>query len=361
LKNSKAAAPSPHPASVGHAHEEKKMSFLEMLSKLSPGKKLRTSLDDIQHARTGALIVINCPGLRNIAEGGFRVNCRFTAQKLAELAKMDGAIIVSSDLKKILFANVLLVPDNRINSNETGTRHKAAERTSKQFNTPVITVSERRGKISFFYEDKKYVLQNSEALLSRAIENLNVLEKQRDILNELMTNLNILETTGLVSVGDVCSIIQRMEIISRVMNTLKRYIIELGKEGIIIQMRVRELYKGIDGLKNIILKDYTEVPENAQKLISSINFDGLLDSSAIARIIFNSSADQQIFPRGFRILGKLNLTEREMNGLILHFKNLGNILNATDQGLHEILHYKTENFKKELENLREQIMVGKKI
>jgi len=339
----------------------KKVSFLEFLSKLSPGKVIRNALEDIQQGKTGALIVVNCPELRNICEGGFKVNCKFTSQRVSELAKMDGAIVLSSDLKKILFANMLLIPDSKINTNETGTRHKAAERASKQFNTPIITVSERRSKISLFYDNRKYVLQNSEALLSRATENLNILEKQREMCNELLTNLNILEITNLVSVGDVCSILQRMEIITRVMNTLKRYIIELGKEGIIIQMRVRELFKGVEELTDSILKDYTMKPEHTQRLISSINFDGLLDAGVLARIIFEASNDKQIFPTGYRVLSKLNLTEGELDRMIEYFKNLGNLLNANEEDIRQVLGNKTDSFQREWENLKEQIMVGKKI
>jgi diadenylate cyclase len=307
------------------------------------------------------LILVNCLSLRNVCEGGFKVNCWFTPQKLAELAKMDGAIILSSDLKKILLANTVLVPDISIQSNETGTRHKAAERVSKQLNTPVITVSERRGKITLFYDNQKYVLQDSEILLRRATENLHILEKQREICNELITNLNILETTSLVSVGDVCSILQRMEIIIRVMHNLKRYIIELGKEGAIIQMRVTELFKGIEELGYLILMDYTSKPENTKKLISRINFDGLLDQEALSRILFESAQDRQIYPKGYRMLRKLNLTEGEIETMISYFKNFGNLLNATDQDLEKVLKHKTASFKKEFENLKEQILVGKKI
>lgn len=339
----------------------RKPSFLEFLSRLSPGKSLRTALDDIMMANCGALIVIDCPNLRNCFEGGFKVNCRFSPQKVAELAKMDGAIILSSDLRKILFANTLLTPDTRIPSNETGTRHMAAERTSCQLETPVIAVSERRGKISFFYEHKKYVLQDSEVLLSRATENLNILEKQREIFNDLLTNLNVLEITNLVSVGDVCSILQRTEMIIRVMTNLKRYIIELGNEGVIIQMRIRELFKGIDSLIEIVLKDYLYKPHQMKKILSSINFDGLLDSGTLARILFKQSSDEMVYPKGYRLLEKTNLTEREITSLIASFNNLGGILEATDEDLNKILKQKTPSFKKEFDNLKEQIMLGKKI
>jgi len=338
-----------------------KLTFLDILAKLAPGKSLRIAADDILRGKMGALIVIDCPELKNIFEGGFRVNCKFSPQKLAELAKMDGAIILSDDMKRILFANTLLVPDFRISTNETGTRHKAAERTSKQIGVPVIAVSERRERITLFHENKRYVLPDSENLLRRATENLHVLEKQREIFDDILTNLNILETTNLVSVGDVCSVIQRMEMIMRVMSTLKRYVIELGNDGIIIQMRIREVFRGIEDIEAMILRDYSNKPAATKKILSSINFDSLLDVETLARTIFESSGDKQIFSRGYRVLSKLGLTEREIKYLINRFNNLGNILNAAEADLQQVLKTRTNTFKKELENLKEKIMMGKKV
>src|SRR3989344_2984012 len=296
---------------------KKKLTFLDVLGKLSPGKSLRVALDDILEGESGALIVAECDELRDLIDGGFRINTKFTPQKLAELAKMDGAIILSSDMKRVLLANALLVPDSKIPTNETGTRHKAAERTAKQTGTIVIAVSERRSKITLFYEDKKYVLENSEHLLRRATETLHILEKQREIFDDILKNLNILEVTQLVSAGDVCSVLQRVEVIIKMMDTMKRYLTELGNQGIIIRMSVRK--------------------------------------------IFETSPDTQLIPRGFRLLEKLNLTEREVKGLIGEFDNLSNILEANPEEINKILKARTENFKKEMDSLKEQILLGKKV
>jgi diadenylate cyclase len=340
---------------------KKKPTFLEVLGKLSPGKSLRTALDDILEGETGALIVVDCPQLRSIMDGGFRINCKFTSQKLAELAKMDGAIVLSDDLKKILLANVLLVPDNKIPTNETGTRHKAAERTAKHTGTIVVAVSERRSKITLFYEDKKYILENSENILRRATETLNILEKQREIFDDILKNLNVLEITKLVSVADVCSVLQRIEVITKMMDTMKRYLTELGNQGIIIRMRIREIFKGIENLEESILRDYSTKPQNVKKVLSGITFDGVIDTESLSRMIFEASPDTQINPKGFRLLEKLNLTEREIKGLINHFENLSSIIEASEEDLSKVLRGKSQSFKKELENLREQILMGKKI
>ena len=219
----------------------KTKSLTDVLKLVSPGSVLRIAIDDILRAGMGAMIVIDSPVMKGIIEGGFRVNTKLTPQKIVELAKMDGAIILSSDLTKILYANVLLVPDTRIPSNETGTRHKAGERAAQQANTLIIAISERRKKISVYHGSLRYILQNTEELLSRANETLQILEKQREIFDELLSNLNVLEISGLVVVSDVCSILQRIGMITKVSVMMERYLIELGKEGIIIKMRLKEL------------------------------------------------------------------------------------------------------------------------
>jgi len=339
----------------------KKPAFMDVLGKLAPGKSLRTALDDILEGATGALIAVDCPELKPLIEGGFRINCKFTSQKLAELAKMDGAIILSEDLKEILFANVLLVPDFKITTNETGTRHKAAERTAKQTGTIVIAVSERRNKITLYYEDKKYILENSEHILRRATETLNILEKQREILDDILKNLNILEITKLVSIADVCSILQRIEVIIKMMDTMHRYLTELGNQGVIIRMRLMEIFKGIEELEEKIILDYSAKPSSTKKMLDSITFEGVIDTESLARMLFENSPDTSISPKGNRILEKLNLTEREIKQLIESFQNLSGIMDASNEQLSNILKAKTESFKKEFENLKEQILMGKKI
>jgi len=344
-------------------NEEKstRLSFLEVLGRLSPGKSLRTGLDDILNGRTGALIVVECNEAKNIFEGGFKVNCRFTSQRLAELAKMDGAIILSSDMKKILFANTLLIPKSDIVTEETGTRHKAAERTAKQTGAIVIAVSERRRKITLYYDNKRYVLQNSEDILRRATETLQILEKQKEILDENSKNFNILEITNLVSYGDVCLVLQRIEMIIKMTNNIRRYLIELGNEGTMIKMRISELTKGIIERRDLIIKDYASKPLYVTKFLENLSSDSLLDLASLSRMLFEESPDKTVFSRGYRLLSKLNLMDKEIKSLVSSFENLQNILNANEEDLRRILKNKTNTFRDQLANLKEQIMIGKKI
>jgi len=333
-----------------------KSSLIDVLKLVSPGTVLRTAIDDILRAGIGALIVVNSDKIRRISEGGFELNSELTSQKIVELAKMDGAIILSQDLTNILHANVLLVPDVGIQTNETGTRHKAAERTSRQAKTLVIAVSERKKKISVYHGNLKYILKNAEELLSRATETLQILEKQREIFNELLSNLNVLEISGLVVVSDVCSVLQRIEMIMRIAKRIDRYLIELGKEGIIIRMRLRELLKNIDKERELILKDY-----DAKETLDEFNFDDLLDTENISQLLFSLSAEDKVQAKGYRILNKMNLDKKIVNKIMNNPADFNTLLTADDEKLKKILGNEAENFQKELSSLKEQIMMAKKI
>lgn len=338
--------------------EIQKIKLIDVLKLVSPGTVLRTAIDDILRAGMGALIVVYSEKVEELMEGGFTIDSPLTSQKIVELAKMDGAVIISQDPKKIMYANVLLVPDISIKTDETGTRHKAAERTAKQAETLVIAVSERRKRISVYHGHLKYTLQDTGEVLSRAIETLQILEKQREIFDELLSNLNILETSGLVVVGDVCSVLQRIEIIMRTAKMVERYLIELGKEGGVIKMRLRELLKNIDKEREFIFQDYGAEQED---ILTEFSFDDLLEAENIAQLLFSLALEDRIYAKGHRILNKMNLEKKNMNELINVFGNLNEILSANEEKLKEILGTETENFQKEFSSLKEQIMMNKKI
>jgi len=340
---------------------EKPLTKIDILKKLSSGTALRESLNDIVNGGMGALIVISNSNCYNVFKGGFYVNCKFTPKRLTELAKMDGAIILSDDFKKILYANTLLVPDSSLSSNETGTRHQAGERTAKQINGMVIAVSERKGTITIYYGNSRYVLQNTQELLRRTTETLQILEKQKEVFNELIANLNVLEVTNLVSIADVCTILERLEMIRKMSNIINEYILELGKEGIIVRMRMRELTKGIEEKEDVIIKDYLNRPVRVRQFFDGLSFEGLLDLENIAEFLFGKSLETGVVTKGYRILGKTRLDKNEIESLIKHFKNLDNILNADLESLGKFLNSDAQTLQNELSTIREHIMVGKKI
>ena len=338
-------------------NDAKKSNIIEILKLVSPGTVLRTAIDDISRAGMGALIVVDSEKLKEISEGGFRVNSKLTAQRIVELAKMDAAIILSSDLTKILYANVLLVPGINISTSETGTRHKAAERTAKQAKTLVIAISERKKKITLYHGNLKYILKNPEELLSRATETLQILEKQKEIFNELISNLNVLEISGLVMVSDVCNVLQRAEMVTRTAKMIERYLIELGKEGAIIKMRLRELLKNVDREKNLILKDYSA----RENMLGELNFDELLESEDMARLLFSLASEEKVQSRGYRILSKTKLDNKIIKKLFGSFTDLENILSVDEERLNRVLGVDSDNFRKEISSVKEQIMMAKKI
>ncbi len=336
--------------------------FLEFLKMISPGTSIRSALDDLLNAHMGALIVFENEPAKNVIEKGFKINAKFSQQKLVELSKMDGAIILSNDGKKILYANTLLFPSVEISTKETGTRHKAAERTAKQTHALVIAVSERKNKVTVYWGEMKYELKESSEILRRASETLQVLEKQREIYDYLMANLNILEMGGLVTINDVCNVLQRLEIIKRISSIVKRYLIELGKEGIIISMRLKELIGNLNKEEEIILKDYLDARamESAETL-EKMNFDFLLESSNISRLLFEELYDKPIFPKGYRLLSKTKLLDRHIISLINTFGNFNTIISAKNEELIAIFEKNemVEYFYKEITKLREKILMGK--
>src|SRR3989344_5370978 len=300
--------------------EEKKKTILDVIKFVAPGTSLRNSISNIVKGGHGALIVFGSPKMQELFEGGFRVNCKFTEQKLTELSKMDGATILSDDLKRILYANTLLIPGTETQTNETGTRHKAAERTAKQAETLVIAVSERRKQATLYYKDQKYVLKDSDEILRRATETLNILEKEKDVFENLMNNFNILEITNLVYARDVCSLLQKIEVIIRMEKVITRYLLEMGNEGI-------------------------------------------LDIETLSRLLFEVHPDDTIAPRGYRMLNKTNLSKGELKNIINYFGNLNLILNANLQQLKEALksEKRAEALQKEMASVKEQLLMGRKI
>ena len=343
---------------------EKEKTLLDFIKLISPGTALRIVIDDIIRSNLGAMIVFETKELQaqNIPEGGFKINSRLTSQKLFELCKMDGAIVVSPDLKRIISANVLMNPDTTIHSIETGTRHKAAERTAKQAHAFVIAISERRKKTTLYHGSSRYYLKTTEELLRNVSSTLQILEKQKDILSEHIVNLNILEMSELVSVSDICNVIQRAEMILKISESVKRSFIELGKEGSIMHVRYRELLRGVEKTKNEILRDYASLTlKRSNTILYNLTFDGLLDIESIARLLFEKTLEENISPKGFRFLAHLTISVKEISQIVKTYNNLENILKLNSIDFEPVLKNRSNIIYEEIRNLREQILSGKVI
>jgi diadenylate cyclase len=344
--------------------KKEKFDIVDALKIVAPGTSLRSGIDDIVKGQRGALIVIASGDIYDVISGGFKINCKFTPQKLFELSKMDGALILSSDLKKILYANCLLIPNPEIPSDETGTRHQAAERTAKQTKTLTISISERKYSITLYYNDMKYSLKDTRDILNKSVEKLQFLEKQKEIYSNLISNLNKLEVADLVSINDVSSIFQRMEILFRTSEMMKRDIIELGTEGTLLKMRMKELIKGVDKNKRLMIRDYCNGNNSRfQKEVAKLSFDNLLETQKISEIIFKDVKEEHIKPRGYRLLDKIDFPVEDVEIIIEHFPDINKIFETNIGEFEKILKSsnKSEKFLEELSNLRENIMMEKNL
>ena len=256
---------------------EKGTGIKDILKIMCPGTQLREGLENILRAKTGGLIVISdSEEDMNIVDGGFSINSEYTPSYVYELAKMDGAIVITEDLKKIICANAQLIPDSSIPTYETGTRHRTAHRVAKQTNKIVIAISQRRNIITMYKGDIKYVLRESSVILSKANQAIQTLEKYVAVLDRVINNLNLLEFQDLTTLFDVVTAIQRTEMVMRIVEEINMYILELGNEGRLISMQLSELIRHIERDGILLMRDYckedlnyNDIYEAIQKLNSS--------------------------------------------------------------------------------------------
>jgi len=291
--------------------------FYSILKIVSPGTGLRTALEGIISSGKGALIVIENEFLEPLIDGGFGVNSKFTPQKLIELSKMDGAIILSKDFKKINKVNVLLTPDSKIKTTQTGSRHKAGERTAKQISGLVIAVSERKKEITIFYKTKKYKLRETSEITRKANEYLQILEKQRELFDVYLENLNKIELRNYVSLNQVIKTIQKGKAIQKISEDLKRYLIELGTEGKLFETRLKEILYYLVEETNLIIRDYSNTNyKESITFLDSLSYEELLEKEKILKSLNHESVREIVPATGWRMLSKTNLTDNEISHLI---------------------------------------------
>jgi len=347
----------------------------QLLQLVAPGTPFREGLENVLRAKTGALIVVGySPEVMEVVDGGFSINCDFSPNYLYELAKMDGAIIMSEDMRRILYANTQLIPNSTIPSIETGIRHRTAERVAKQTGKLVVSISQRRNIITLYQGNLRYSLKEIGVILTKANQAIQTLEKYKAVLTQSFTNLSALEFEELVTLQEVAHVIQRVEMVLRIKLEIKRYINELGTEGRLISMQMDELIGGVEEEAWYLLKDYAK--ENADEKIREIrgglkklSWDELLDSTPIIRLIGYSYTgnmiDESIAPRGYRLLNKIpRLPLIIMNNLIERFNHLPHILMATIEELDEvdgIGEVRARAIKDGLKRIQEQMFIDRQI
>jgi diadenylate cyclase len=321
--------------------------MLAALAAVAPGQPVREGLDRIRQSELGALIVVgDDPPVLSICSGGFLLDAAFTPQRLSELAKMDGAIILANDASRIARANVHLMPDPTVPTAETGTRHRTAERVARSLNVPVISVSESRDAITVYLGDEQRPLLSSGTLLTRANQALQTLEQYRKRLHATSAELAALEVEDLVTVRDVVSLLQRTEMVRRIADEIEVAIVELGTDGRLVRLQLEELVGGADDDRRYVLRDYLVDAsgwgvEHALAALDELEAEQLLDLRAVAeRVALAGEAvelGESLQPRGYRLLARVpRLGEHLVERIVERFGSLQKTLRATPAELADV-------------------------
>ena len=309
--------------------------MIEALAAVAPGTPLREGLDRILQANMGALVVIgDGPDVLAVSSGGFLLDAEFTPQRLYELAKMDGAIVVTADATRIARANVHLVPDPSVPTSETGTRHRSAERVARYLDIPVISVSEDMSIITVYRGRFKHRVEPTPALLARAAQALSTLERYKHRLDEVEGILNSLELRDQATLRDVALVLQRTEMVRRVADEIYDRIVELGNEGRLVLLQLDELVAGVAEDRLLVLRDYaTDAAfDRAEAALANLGDDELVELSAVAKTLglSGNDLDAPIEARGYRQLHRLpRLPEIVVEAVVDRFSSLAKMLTAT--------------------------------
>ena len=347
-------------------------STQELLRLIAPGTPIRDGIENILRAKTGALLLItdNNDVIKEIVDGGFTINEDYTSSKLYELAKMDGAIILSGDLKKILFANAQLIPSREIETRETGTRHRTAERTAKQTGELVISISQRRNIITIFKGNFRYILEDTNAVLNKANQGIQTLERYKKVFDSRLSILNEYEFNDIVTLKNVIDVIQRAEMVMRIADEIQRQIYELGNDGRLVKMQLDELIGGLEKEELLIIKDYMastkkkKTPEKILEELSEISYEEVMRETTVSKLLgyetFDNYDEVGVYTRGYRILNKVpRMPANIVENLILSFKSFQHILDADIESLDEvdgIGEVRARTIKQSLKRMQEQFM-----
>ncbi|MDP2232870.1 MAG: DNA integrity scanning diadenylate cyclase DisA [Actinomycetota bacterium] len=292
--------------------------LLAELAKVAPGTQLREGLEYILSARTGALIVMgDTEEVAKLCNGGFDIDTPFTPQRLFELAKMDGAIVLDAECRRIRRANVHLVPDPGLPTTETGMRHRTAERVSRQTSALVVSISQRRDVISLYLGGKRVILDDIEVVLAKANQALQTLQRYRLRLDEVLERLTLLEFDDIVTLSDLAEVVSRFEMVQRVSREVSRYILALGTEGRLVRMQAEELTANLDDLYLLVLRDYSADPgprkaAAVRTALGKLTPEQLLEEVTVGATMGLSATDAQggedhVAARGFRVLRRIPL------------------------------------------------------
>ncbi len=318
----------------------------DALALIAPGTALREGLDRILQAKHGALIIVgDDPSVLSVCTGGFLLDAEYSPQRLSELAKMDGAIILAADASRIARANVHLVPKASIATSETGTRHRTAERVARSIDVPVITVSEAMATIAVYRHDAKHTSQSSGWLIDRSSQALATLQRFRVRFDDALTSLSRLEMEDTVSVSDVVSVLQPGEMVRRIAEEIEGHLVELGTDGRLIHLQTEELSAGVSDTLTLVLRDYADAAASADPpaltRLRALSPDATMDlPQVVATLNLSAPYDQlhaELAPRGYRLLHRLpQLSDVLIERLVARFGSLPEVMSASTSELESV-------------------------
>ena len=321
--------------------------LLEAIEKVAPGTALRQAVDDVIRSREGALIVVGDPQeLAFLYSGGIRLDAPFRPQLLYELAKMDGAIIVDPAVKRLAWANVQLMPDPTIPSDETGTRHRTAERVAKQTGALVVSVSQQREVVTVFVGQARYQLEPVADVLAKTNQALGTLDTYRQRLEQVLLRLTALEFQNAVMLDDVLVVLQRAAMTSRMAERIQRDCVELGSEGRLIRMQLEELVGKVPSDLEAVVRDYHAVSADAEATLAleglrAMRYRDLREFERLAELIGYDRGvnplDRTVAPRGFRVLSHIpRLPEPVIRRVVGDLGNLDAVVRASQRDLEAV-------------------------
>jgi diadenylate cyclase len=320
--------------------------LLSAVAQVAPGTELRQGIDDIIRAHEGALIVVAAPNeLSFLYSGGMRLDLPFTPQLLYELAKMDGAIVVDPTIAKLAYANVQLMPDPTIPSNETGTRHRTAERVAKQTGAMVVSISQQRETVTLFVGHARYQLDPIADVLAKTNQALATLQTYRERLDQVLTRLTALEFQNAVVLDDVLVVLQRAEMTTRMAAEIERDCVELGAEGRLIKLQLDELVSEVPGEKAAVVLDYhadgsAGRVDEALRALGEMPYRDLLEFELLAVLGYPASTnplDHSVSPRGYRVLSHIpRLPDPVIRRVVKNLEGLEAIVRASQRDLEAV-------------------------
>src|SRR3954447_377450 len=322
-------------------------NLLRSLESIAPGTELRQAIDDIIRSHEGALIVVADPEeLKFLYSGGIRLDQPFTPQLLYELAKMDGAIVVDARVTKLAYANVQLMPDPTIPSNETGTRHRTAERVAKQTGALVVSISQQRSTISIYTGASRYQLDPVPQALAKTNQALATLETYRQRLEQVLTRLTALEFQNAVVLDDVLVVLQRAEMTMRMAEEIERDCVELGSEGRLIRMQLTELVGEVPAERVAVVVDYHGEGDGpkaqlALEALRALPYRQLLEFERLAELLGYprdvNPLDHSVSPRGYRVLSHIpRLPDQVVKQVVRDMDGLEALVRASQRDLERI-------------------------